>query len=210
MYVKNLQRKMIRLFLLTPFICIMLLIGCGWNDDMLREKQGGSDSSMIMEGQENQGQTGEGQENQGQTGEGHENQGQNGEGEEAQGQEGQTAEGSSDEIRYMDNFVSLNDFLPDAIIELRYYTSYNFVGERIDGYEEPVALLTREAAQALRHSPQGDHLYFVMVNCHGILRFSFPAHRPFLFLFLKREMASADATPRQSSRWQVCPCSWQA
>ena len=49
-----------------------------------------------------------------------------------------------------DGFVDLADFLPDAILEIRYHTSYNFVGEPIDGYEQPTALLTREAAEALR------------------------------------------------------------
>lgn len=47
-------------------------------------------------------------------------------------------------------FVLLSDAVPDAILEIRYYATYNFVGDRIDGYEEPVALLTREAAAALR------------------------------------------------------------
>ena len=49
-----------------------------------------------------------------------------------------------------DGFVDLADFLPDAILEIRYHTSYNFVGVPIDGYEQPTALLTREAAEALR------------------------------------------------------------
>ena len=39
---------------------------------------------------------------------------------------------------------------PDAILEIRYFGTYNFVGKRIDGYEQPTALLTREAAQALK------------------------------------------------------------
>ena len=47
-------------------------------------------------------------------------------------------------------FVALAAAVPDAILELRYYSTYNFVGERIDGYEEPCALLTKEAARALR------------------------------------------------------------
>ena len=49
-----------------------------------------------------------------------------------------------------DDFVDLADFLPDAILEIRYHTSYNFVGVPIDGYKQPTALLTREAAEALR------------------------------------------------------------
>ncbi len=48
------------------------------------------------------------------------------------------------------DFVLLSEAVPDAILEIRYYSTYNFVGDRIDGYEEPVALLTREAAEALR------------------------------------------------------------
>ncbi len=47
-------------------------------------------------------------------------------------------------------FVLLSDAVPDAILEIRYYSTYNFIGDRIDGYEEPVALLTKEAALALR------------------------------------------------------------
>ena len=47
-------------------------------------------------------------------------------------------------------FVLVSEAVPDAILEIRYFSTFNFVGERIDGYEEPVALLTREAAEALR------------------------------------------------------------
>ena len=48
------------------------------------------------------------------------------------------------------DFVLLSEVVPDAILEIRYYSTYNFVGDRIDGYEEPVALLTEEAAEALK------------------------------------------------------------
>ena len=48
------------------------------------------------------------------------------------------------------DFVLLAEAVPDAILEIRYYSTYNFVGDRIDGYEEPVALLTKEAAAALK------------------------------------------------------------
>ena len=47
-------------------------------------------------------------------------------------------------------FVVLTDVVPDAILEIRYYGTYNFVGERIDGYKAPVALLTRQAADSLK------------------------------------------------------------
>ena len=48
-----------------------------------------------------------------------------------------------------EGFVLLSDVAPDVIQEVRYYTTYNFVGERIDGYEEPCVLMTKEAAAAL-------------------------------------------------------------
>ena len=47
-------------------------------------------------------------------------------------------------------FVTLTDAVPDAILEIRYFGTYNFVGDRIDGYLEPTALLTKEAATALK------------------------------------------------------------
>ncbi|MBQ6305886.1 MAG: peptidase M15 [Bacteroidales bacterium] len=47
-------------------------------------------------------------------------------------------------------FVNLADAVPDAILEIRYYSTYNFVGTRVDGYLEPIALLTRQAADSLR------------------------------------------------------------
>lgn len=47
-------------------------------------------------------------------------------------------------------FVLLTDVVPDAILEIRYYSTYNFIGRRIPGYEEPLAILTREAADSLK------------------------------------------------------------
>ena len=47
-------------------------------------------------------------------------------------------------------FVVLSEVVPDIIQEIRYYSTYNFVGDRIDGYEEPCALMTKEAAEALK------------------------------------------------------------
>lgn len=46
-------------------------------------------------------------------------------------------------------FVVLGNVVPGIIQEIRYHSTYNFIGDRIDGYEEPVALVTREAARAL-------------------------------------------------------------
>jgi len=48
------------------------------------------------------------------------------------------------------DFVLLSEAVPDAILEIRYYSTYNFVGDRIDGYEEPLAFMTKESAAALK------------------------------------------------------------
>ena len=46
-------------------------------------------------------------------------------------------------------FVLLSDYIPHIVQEIRYFSTFNFVGDRINGYEEPIALLTKEAARAL-------------------------------------------------------------
>ena len=48
------------------------------------------------------------------------------------------------------DFVLLSEAVPDIILEIRYYSTFNFIGDRIDGYDEPVALVTRETAAALK------------------------------------------------------------
>ena len=48
------------------------------------------------------------------------------------------------------DFVNITDVVPDVIIEARYFSTYNFVGARIDGYLQPTALLLRQAADSLR------------------------------------------------------------
>ena len=48
------------------------------------------------------------------------------------------------------DFVVITDVVPDVILEIRYYGTYNFVGKRIDGYLEPTALLTKQAADSLK------------------------------------------------------------
>lgn len=47
-------------------------------------------------------------------------------------------------------FVALGDFVPGIVQEIRYYSTFNFLGDRVDGYEEPIALATIEAARALK------------------------------------------------------------
>ncbi len=50
-----------------------------------------------------------------------------------------------------DGFVDLETFIPTIELNIRYYTSNNFVGKRIDGYESPKALLATQAAEALKN-----------------------------------------------------------
>ena len=47
-------------------------------------------------------------------------------------------------------FVLLSDYVPAILQEIRYYSTYNFIGDRIDGYEDPCAILTADAARALK------------------------------------------------------------
>lgn len=68
-------------------------------------------------------------------------------------------------------FVHLSDAVPDAIQEVRYASTYNFVGERIDGYEGPAAILTDDAASALREASS-------ILRAQGYVIKVFDAYRP--------------------------------
>ncbi|MEU2564351.1 M15 family metallopeptidase [Streptomyces longispororuber] len=48
-----------------------------------------------------------------------------------------------------EGFVALWDVDPTILQEMRYVTPHNFVGERIDGYRQPLCILTEPAAKAL-------------------------------------------------------------
>jgi zinc D-Ala-D-Ala dipeptidase len=49
-------------------------------------------------------------------------------------------------------FVALDKVDPTILQDIRYRTKYNFVGRRIKGYREPVCILTRKAARALKRA----------------------------------------------------------
>lgn len=51
-----------------------------------------------------------------------------------------------------DEFVALRAVAPTIIQEIRYVTPHNFVGEPVDGYEQPLCILTRPAARALQRA----------------------------------------------------------
>jgi len=46
-------------------------------------------------------------------------------------------------------FVYLDEAIPSLRIDIRYFSNHNFVGEPIEGYLQPKAILTRKAADAL-------------------------------------------------------------
>ncbi len=48
------------------------------------------------------------------------------------------------------NFVYLHEFVPGIELDVRYHSTDNFVGTRVDGYDRPVILMSRPAANALR------------------------------------------------------------
>ena len=68
-------------------------------------------------------------------------------------------------------FVVLSDYVPGIIQEIRYFSTYNFVGERVDGYEEPCAFLTKDAARALKEVSN-------KANAQGFRLKVFDAYRP--------------------------------
>jgi D-alanyl-D-alanine dipeptidase len=68
-------------------------------------------------------------------------------------------------------FCNLSELEPGIEVDLKYFTGDNFVGERINGYQNAVALLTKPAALALQRV------------CHELERFGlglkvFDAYRP--------------------------------
>ena len=52
------------------------------------------------------------------------------------------------------DFVLLADVVPEILQDIRYYSTFNFIGERIHGYEEPLALLTYKAALVIKKIAQ--------------------------------------------------------
>ena len=69
------------------------------------------------------------------------------------------------------SFVLLADYVPAIVQEIRYYSTYNFIGERIDGYEDPCAILTKQAARALKSVSNE-------MNVRGYRLKVFDAYRP--------------------------------
>ncbi|MGF0173031.1 M15 family metallopeptidase [Streptomyces sp. Marseille-Q5077] len=63
-----------------------------------------------------------------------------------------TAAQAKPEPKAPKDFVALRTVDPTIVQEMRYSTRHNFVGERIDGYRQPLCILTRPAAEALHEA----------------------------------------------------------
>ena len=78
---------------------------------------------------------------------------------------------NTDRIHDPSGFVMLADFVPHMVQEIRYHSTYNFIGDRIDGYEMPAAVLSVEAARAFKSA--SNELYTL-----GYVPKVFDAYRP--------------------------------
>lgn len=70
-----------------------------------------------------------------------------------------------------EGFVYVKDVIPSVRLDIRYYSGHNFVGTRIDGYNAPTAILTSEAAEALKKAAE-------ILDEQGYLIKIFDAYRP--------------------------------
>ncbi|MFI8853040.1 M15 family metallopeptidase [Streptomyces sp. NPDC053499] len=65
--------------------------------------------------------------------------------EQGQGQ----SQGQGHEPKAPREFVALHDVAPTIRQDIRYFTAHNFVGEPIDGYRQPMCIVTKDTAKAL-------------------------------------------------------------
>lgn len=70
-----------------------------------------------------------------------------------------------------EGFVYIHEAVPTAQYEIRYAGEHNFIGSPIDGYEKPVALMTKEAAAALKKASE-------KLESQGYVLKIFDAYRP--------------------------------
>ncbi len=68
-------------------------------------------------------------------------------------------------------FCYVHDYIRDVLLDIRYAGSHNFVGDPIDGYEAPYAILTVAAAERLKEAADE----FREMGCRIMI---FDAYRP--------------------------------
>lgn len=49
-----------------------------------------------------------------------------------------------------EGFIDVKEKIPSIILDLRYFTDYNFIGKPINGYIKPKCVMTKEAAEGLK------------------------------------------------------------
>ena len=70
-----------------------------------------------------------------------------------------------------DGMVHVSEVAPEVLQDIRYYGVDNFMGARADGYEAPAAILSREAAEALKRASDA-------AKARGYFLKIFDAYRP--------------------------------
>lgn len=69
------------------------------------------------------------------------------------------------------DFVYLQDAIPNIVLDVRYFSNDNFVGARVDGYRDATILLSKPAADALANVQHE-------LNARGLGLKVFDAYRP--------------------------------
>ena len=59
-------------------------------------------------------------------------------------------DGTTNDPPTKDDFIDLKEIMPNLRSDLRYYSDNNFVGQPIEGYNSAKAMLTKDAAYALK------------------------------------------------------------
>lgn len=57
---------------------------------------------------------------------------------------------AKDDASMPEQFVVINDEIPSLVFDIRYYSSDNFLGTKVRGYESAKCILTRPASEALK------------------------------------------------------------
>ncbi len=70
-----------------------------------------------------------------------------------------------------EGFVYIDEIIEDSIIDAKYAGTDNFMGRRADGYEKPLVVMTREAAEACRMAAD-------ILRKQGYVLIFYDAYRP--------------------------------
>ena len=75
-----------------------------------------------------------------------------------------------DVLKMPHDFVNIKEVIPSIILDIKYYTPHNFVGERIDGYNAPKCFLTKQAALALKNVQEELRKYSLSLKLYDCYR----------------------------------------